>query len=55
MWVIQLSDCDAIFEVDAFQHWVEIAWLLAVLAVESHWLALGGPVGLENSPLAMYT
>ena len=40
-------------EVGGFQHWVEIAWLLLGLAVESPWSALGGPfarMGLENSP-----
>jgi len=42
--------------VGGFQHWVEIAWLLLGLAVESPWSALGGPflssfaqMSLENS------
>jgi len=42
-------------EVDGFQHWAQVAWLLLGFAVESPLLALGGPflscfaqMGLEN-------
>ena len=44
-------------EVCNLQCWAEISWLLLDLAIESSWLALGGPFlcmkGLRNHFLAM--